>query len=64
MMMKLERLHEIFDENPDKTVIAFKGQCHDCKNEVNVDIIEVEAIEKPADLDTPAPVVTSLVQPP
>jgi phenylacetate-CoA ligase len=34
------------------------------KNEVNVDIIEVKAIEKPADLDTPAPVVTSLVQPP
>jgi len=31
------------------------------KNKIQVDIMEVEKIEKPADLDTPAPVVTSMV---
>ena len=32
------------------------------KNKIQVDIMEVEKIEKPADLDTPAPVVTSMVR--
>ena len=38
-MMKLERLHELFDQNPDKTAIAFEGSCHDCGCEVKVDVV-------------------------
>ena len=37
-MMTVERLHEIFDENYDKQMIAFEGNCHDCGCEVKVGV--------------------------
>ena len=37
-MMTVERLHEIFDENVDKQMIGFEGNCHDCGCEVKVGV--------------------------
>ena len=37
-MMSLQRLHTLFDENPEKTAIVFEGACHNCGREVKVDI--------------------------
>ena len=34
--MTVERLHELFDKNPEKEVLAWPGRCHDCANEVTV----------------------------
>ena len=34
--MTVERLHELFDENPEKEVLAWSGVCHDCNNAVSV----------------------------
>jgi len=34
--MTVERLHDLFDENPDKQDLAWPGTCHDCKNEIRV----------------------------
>jgi len=35
-MMTVERLHDLFDKNPDKKVLSWKGTCHDCKKDVGV----------------------------
>lgn len=34
--MTVERLHELFDENPEKEALAWTGECHDCQQSVNV----------------------------
>ena len=34
--MTVERLHELFDENPEKEALVWNGDCHDCKKAVNV----------------------------
>ena len=34
--MTVERLHELFDENPEKEALAWNGECHDCKKTVSV----------------------------
>jgi len=35
-MMTVARLHELFESHPDKTMLGFEGQCHDCGKDVNV----------------------------
>jgi len=35
-MMTVERLHDLFDENPEKDALAWPGTCHDCHREVRV----------------------------
>ena len=37
-MIDAEKLHKLFDENPDKSVIGFEGRCHDCSSDVKVDV--------------------------
>jgi len=37
-MMSLQRIHELFDENPEKAALGFEGTCHDCGHEVKVGI--------------------------
>ena len=34
--MTVERLHELFDDNPEKEVLAWNGECHDCKRSASV----------------------------
>ena len=34
--MTVERLHELFDENPVKEILAWNGVCHDCKKDACV----------------------------
>ena len=35
-MMTAERLHQLFDENEDKELLAWEGVCHDCKSDMAV----------------------------
>lgn len=35
-MMTIQRLHELFDENPEKEMLCFVGNCHDCAKGVSV----------------------------
>lgn len=35
-MMTIQRLHELFEENPQKTRLEFAGVCHDCGKELSV----------------------------
>ena len=35
-MMTVERLHELFDENPDKSALEWPGTCHDCQCTISV----------------------------
>jgi ribonucleoside-triphosphate reductase len=37
-MIGAEKLHRLFDEDPDKSVIGFEGKCHDCGCDVKVDV--------------------------
>ncbi|UCF89954.1 MAG: hypothetical protein JSW39_16820 [Desulfobacterales bacterium] len=37
-MMNVERLHALFDENPDENALAFEGRCHDCGCYVEVGV--------------------------
>jgi hypothetical protein len=37
-MMTIQRLHELFEENPGKATLCFTGACHDCGAEVNVSV--------------------------
>ena len=37
-MIGAEKLHKLFDENPNKSVIGFEGSCHDCGRDVKVDV--------------------------
>jgi len=41
-MMTVERLHDLFDENPDKNALAWPGKCHDCGCEINVTALPLE----------------------
>ena len=41
-MMTVERLHDLFDENPEKNALAWPGKCHDCGREVNVTALPME----------------------
>lgn len=34
--MTIGRLHELFDKNPEKEVLAWPGKCHDCECEIKV----------------------------
>ncbi|MCG6909189.1 MAG: anaerobic ribonucleoside-triphosphate reductase [Deltaproteobacteria bacterium] len=34
--MTIERLHELFDDNPENDSLAWEGACHDCREEVSV----------------------------
>jgi anaerobic ribonucleoside-triphosphate reductase len=34
--MTIGRLHELFDKNPEKEVLAWTGKCHDCNREMKV----------------------------
>ena len=44
-MMSIERLHDLFDENPNKDVLAWPGKCHDCGAEMTVTAVpEAEGI--------------------
>ena len=38
MGLNLERLHEMFDAQPDTKVLRYPGHCHDCGEAVQVDI--------------------------
>ncbi len=35
-MMTVERLHDLFDANPEKSALGFEGRCHDCGRETTV----------------------------
>jgi hypothetical protein len=35
-LMTAERLHELFDENSDKTLLEWPGTCHDCHCDLKV----------------------------
>lgn len=37
-MMKVQRLHELFDAHPEKTGLVFEGLCHDCGKAVKVGV--------------------------
>ena len=37
-MMKLQRLHELFDAHPEKNKLGFEGACHDCGKGVKVGV--------------------------
>jgi len=37
-MMTIQRLHELFDENPEQAKLGFDGSCHDCGKEVRVGV--------------------------
>jgi hypothetical protein len=37
-MMTIQRLHELFDENPGQTKLDFAGTCHDCGREMAVGV--------------------------
>ncbi|MBI9084958.1 MAG: hypothetical protein JEZ11_15300 [Desulfobacterales bacterium] len=41
--MSIERLHDLFDENPNKDVLAWPGICHDCGKEMTVTAVPGEA---------------------
>ena len=34
--MTVERLHELFDENPAQEILSWQGTCHDCGSEIEV----------------------------
>ena len=34
--MTVQRLHALFDENPDQNVLSWRGVCHDCGAEAEV----------------------------
>jgi hypothetical protein len=38
MIMGVEKLHDLFDNHPDKNAIGFEGKCHDCGCDVTVDV--------------------------
>ena len=40
--MTIGRLHELFDENPEKEILAWPGKCHDCACEVQVTATPLE----------------------
>lgn len=35
-MMTIQRLHELFDENPEQATLGFQGNCHNCGKDVSV----------------------------
>jgi hypothetical protein len=37
-MMTVERLHDLFDANPDKNALGFEGRCHDCGADTTVTV--------------------------
>jgi hypothetical protein len=37
-MMKVQRLHELFDAHPEKNELGFEGSCHDCGRAVRVGV--------------------------
>ena len=41
-VMTVERLHDLFDENPDKNTLAWPGKCHDCGCDVKVIALPME----------------------
>ena len=41
-MMTVDRLHDLFDENPEKNSLSWPGTCHDCGCEVNVKALPME----------------------
>ncbi len=40
--MTIERLHELFDNNPEKDTLAWNGICHDCQEKVSVAVTPQE----------------------
>jgi hypothetical protein len=41
-MMTVDRLHDLFDENPEKNALSWPGQCHDCGCDVHVTALPLE----------------------
>ena len=37
--MTVERLHELFDDNPEQELLSWQGTCHDCGSETKVTAI-------------------------
>ena len=37
--MTIERLHQLFDEQPDRADLIWQGNCHDCRRPVTVSAI-------------------------
>lgn len=37
-MMGVEKLHKLFDENVEQSMIGFEGKCHDCGCDVKVEV--------------------------
>ena len=37
--MTVQRLHDLFDENPDKDLLSWRGTCHDCGCDVHVSAV-------------------------
>ena len=35
-IMTVERLHELFDENPEQEMLSWQGSCHDCESEMEI----------------------------
>ena len=35
-MMTVQRLHDLFEENPGRTSLSWQGTCHDCRGEVSI----------------------------
>ena len=40
--MTVERLHELFEENPGKDILSWNGTCHDCGNTIEVSATPME----------------------
>jgi len=36
--MTVERLHQLFEENPEKEMLSWQGACHDCNTELEVTV--------------------------
>ena len=34
--MTVQRLHDLFEENPDQNLLSWQGTCHDCGGAVQV----------------------------
>ena len=41
-MMTVERLHDLFDANPEKNALSWTGKCHDCGCEVTVTALPMD----------------------
>ena len=40
--MTIERLHQLFEDNPQEEILSWQGLCHDCRREIEVTAVPQE----------------------